>query len=455
MVEGIAKAGQVDDGLAGSMVLSCLSAAVNGRAVVDLRSHKESCNLYIACVADVGQRKSYVTEKATRPLYVYQIKIQEEQRPRVLEAKVCQKVREKRYQDLEKKAAKKTGDEQRMMINELETLRAEIEADPVPADPVLIVDDVTYEALGILLQQQGERMAIVSAEGGIFSGIDGQYSKKDPNIDLWLKGHTGEPYSVYRIGRPPVTLMKPTLSIGLCIQPRVIEEIGKNKRFEGRGLLHRFMYNVPPSRVGSREYLDIDVDPEVERKYSGLLCELLEYGEQVEPMPITGEAKEVWIEYLYKMERAMRPEGPMAQIREFGSKQAGNCARLAGLLHLAEYGKIGFQVEISAETVRAACRLTDYYCAHSKAVLGLMKEEPTFAVARKILLWLRRTGLKTFTGRDVLRGNYFTNRNMGEIQPGLNLLIERGYIRPVQRQKTGGAGRPSAVEYEVRSDLSR
>jgi hypothetical protein len=41
------------------------------------------------------------------------------------------------------------------------------------------------------LQQVGGRLAIISAEGGVFDIIAGRYTNNVPNMDLWLKGHSG------------------------------------------------------------------------------------------------------------------------------------------------------------------------------------------------------------------------------------------------------------------------
>jgi hypothetical protein len=65
-----------------------------------------------------------------------------------------------------------------------------------------VVDDVTAEALTSFLAEQGGRAAVISTEGGIFDIIAGRYSKS-PNMDIYLKGHSGDEVRVDRKGRPP------------------------------------------------------------------------------------------------------------------------------------------------------------------------------------------------------------------------------------------------------------
>lgn len=46
----------------------------------------------------------------------------------------------------------------------------------------------------MLLHEHGDRLAILSPEGGIFDLIAGRYSSTGaPNLDHFLKGHAGDP----------------------------------------------------------------------------------------------------------------------------------------------------------------------------------------------------------------------------------------------------------------------
>ena len=44
-------------------------------------------------------------------------------------------------------------------------------------------------------------------------------------MDLWLKGHSGDPLRVDRKSRAPEYIPKPALSLGLVIQPQVLYSI--------------------------------------------------------------------------------------------------------------------------------------------------------------------------------------------------------------------------------------
>ena len=123
----------------------------------------------------------------------------------------------------------------------------------VPEIPRLVADDVTPEAVASLLAEQTGRIAVISAEGGVFDIIAGRYNGNIPNMDVWLKGHSGDMIRVDRKGRPPEYIRKPALTLGLMIQPEVLKSIAAQRAFRGRGLIARFLYALPVSQVGYRK----------------------------------------------------------------------------------------------------------------------------------------------------------------------------------------------------------
>lgn len=139
-------------------------------------------------------------------------------------------------------------------LADVDRLVAELEALPVVVAPRLVADDITPEKVAVLMAQHGERIALLSAEGGVFGIMAGRYQpNSSPNLDVFLKAHSGDRLTVDRIGRSPVRLEKPALTIGLAVQPDVIRRLADTPEFRGRGLLARFLYALPDSLVGSRD----------------------------------------------------------------------------------------------------------------------------------------------------------------------------------------------------------
>lgn len=112
----------------------------------------------------------------------------------------------------------------------------------VPVLPRLVADDITTEAAASLLAEQGGRLAVLSAEGGIFSTLAGRYSGGSPSLEVFLKGHAGDLLRVDRKGRPAEHIESPALTLGLALQPEVLRDIARIPGFRSRGLLARILY---------------------------------------------------------------------------------------------------------------------------------------------------------------------------------------------------------------------
>ena len=76
----------------------------------------------------------------------------------------------------------------------------------------------------------------------------GRYDK-GTNLDVYLKGHAGEPITVDRIGRKSNHIPGPRLSMMLAIQPQVLNGLMDNPTFRGRGLCGRFLYGDAESLI--------------------------------------------------------------------------------------------------------------------------------------------------------------------------------------------------------------
>ena len=103
----------------------------------------------------------------------------------------------------------------------------------------MIVDDATSEKLGMMLAEQGGRIASMSPEGGVFDLMAGLYSKSGiPQFGVYLMGHSGDDLITDRVSRATVRVQRPALTCAYAMQPQVIEGIAENPAFRGRGNLH-------------------------------------------------------------------------------------------------------------------------------------------------------------------------------------------------------------------------
>ncbi len=298
-----------------------------------------------------------------------------------------------------------------------------------------------------------ERLSIISAEGGIFGTMAGRYSDKTGNIDIYLKGHAGDPWSCHRVGRNSKTMESPTLTMCLAIQPDVIREIGRNRQFKGRGLLARFLYSSNASKVGYRTRQTEKIPDSLRTEYNQHIKELMDIQIELHTFKLTPEAQALWDEFYNDVEKEMRVSKSLDSMKEWGSKLAGAVARIAGLLHCAEYGKDAFEKDISVGIVGASCAIGGYFKEHALATFGLMQEDQKLEFAKKILEYVQTHESATFKGRDVLR-NKSALKSMDDVKQGLEVLTERGYIRETLSNYEG-FGRPESATYEINPKIKK
>ncbi|MCP3683830.1 MAG: DUF3987 domain-containing protein [bacterium] len=450
MVEKVAEVNQIDIGLAASIYMSVLASCLSKKANVDLETHKEPLNLYICSIADSGERKSSTMSVLTKPLFKYQTEKQEESLDHIISASNSVKLSKDRIKVLRKKLSNlEQGDEYEETSEELNQEAFFVRDNETLTTPEFIVDDITSEALGIALKQNNERLAIISAEGGIFRVMAGLYNEKGFNIDLYLKGHCGDPCSFKRVTRDTIHLDSPAITIGLAVQPDVIQEIGSNKAFEGRGLLARFLYCQTNPQAGSRkrqrEVISEDLIKEYEDHIMDLAKSLLT--DSPSDLKLNTKAQLFWDHFYNEVEKQLGSNGALHDMKSWGSKLPGAVARIAGLLHIAKHGYKEIMESINAGTVCYAIMIGNYYLKHAKSVFINMKEDPAVESARKILEYIKTHNPGRFNAREVQQ-NKNAFKSIKDVLPGLEVLIEHGYIRQTEKENKS-MGRPKATVFEV------
>ena len=165
---------------------------------------------------------------------------------------------------------------------------------------------------------------------------------------------------------------------------------------------------------------------------------------------LDGEALECWKESADRVEGEQVEGGKLAGLRDWGSKHAGRVARIAGLLHLVgdHGGKDPFDTAISRGTVEQAWQIGEYLEAHALVTFDLMVLEPSVALAKRILEWIRRNRHTHFSLRDLHQHLRDVGRP-SDLLPGLRVLEERDFIRREPGPARSGPGRRPSPKYVV------
>ncbi len=445
--------------LAAMMALSAISATAQGKFRVRVKpDYFEPVNLWTLCALPPGSRKTAVQNAATAPLSTWERWQKEIIEPEIKKAKADHATITEQINQLRKLAGKAKGsdfDSLKKEISELET-----ELPEIPKVPQVWAQDVTPENLGTIMGENAERMAVLSDESGIFDILAGRYSGGIPNLDLFLQGHAGSPVRVNRGTRPPIFMQNPALTLGLSTQPEVLRGLTTNPSFRGRGLLGRFLYALPPSNLGYRTLDARPMQDEVKAQYERILTAILNddgsRDQDGNPCPhilkISPDAATAWQAFAHRIEAGMREGGTYAHITDWAGKLPGAVARIAALLHIARHAlSDAAKVEISIEDMSAALRMAEALSAHALAVFDLMGADPALDGARVVLRWIEREGKEEFTFRDCHYAHKTRYKRAAEIEPAIEVLMERHFIR-ARVEKV--AHRPSRI-YEVNPGFFR
>lgn len=455
-VAAVAEFTQTPPDLPGCIALACLSAAAGGHAVVEVRgSWREPVNIYTAVAMPPGSRKSAVFATMTGPLLEAEQRLVESTRPQIIEAKLARKVAQRQSERAAANAGSAGASDE--ALAEASDAAMQAEAIQVPPLARLVADDITTEAAASLLAEQGGRLAVLSAEGGIFQTLAGRYSNGMPSLGVFLKGHAGDLLRVDRKGREAEHIPNPALTLGLAVQPHVLREIASMPGFRDSGLLARILYALPENTVGHRKIAPDPIPDEVADAYRTNLHSLaLSLHDWTDPavLPITPDADREVQAMEADIEPRLAPGAEWAAMADWGSKLAGATVRLAGLLHLATHLRNGWGRPIEAHTIQAARRLGEYYAAHALAAFDAMGADARLDDARTVLDWITHQAQERFSKRELFRampaGRF---KKVADLDPALEVLEQHGHIRPAPEPPRNGPGRPPSPVFHVHPDL--
>lgn len=450
-----AAASQVPEDLAGMLALAALSTAVQGRinAIANNGNWEEPVTLYTATILPPGHRKSAIFERINRPILNWEEQIQEIERPAISQAqqeyKELEQTVEKADTHVQKCIAKwntaRSADPSNPHVADAElrdlqmareyaaTARTAYAAAKPTVETRLVYNDLTPEkASTALSQQRGEHIAVISDEGGVFDVLSGGRYSDRLNLDVFLKGHSGNIILVDRIGRPSERITRPMVTLGLAIQPQVIQEIGKSRQMHGRGLLARFLYSAPDDTLGDRLIDAPSPDPAIRATYEAniaAICTAAHAQERLHTVPLSDEAHGVFHALQQQIEPMLREDvGELSDIVEWAAKLAGAILRLAALIAAAR--ALGMPSRIEYIDMISAIEFNEYLIAHARRAFAMMGITSGSKWQGKILKRIRVDGLTTFTSRELERLMH-SDREMSsdEFEEVLRDLANKNYLK--------------------------
>jgi len=446
---------EVPEGLSVFGILGAVSSAIGHRIRVTPKAGwEEPTNLYLLAVLPSGNNKSAVLKACTFPLTEWEKKQGELIGPEIKKAWSQRKTIEEQIKQRRSKAIKeKDHDLQKLEFHEIAEMEAGL--DEIPFLPQVFLTDATPESLAKSVCEQKGRSAVISDEGGVMDVMGGLYSKGQANINIMLNGIDG---GHVRIKRQEASIdINPILTFCLFAQPAVMHNMAQQRTFSGKGLLERFLYLIPETKLGYRTHNTKPIPDEIKNAYAKKLTEFLDVciNTELEPskywlLTLSNESSLTFSKFRQEIERELRPSGKLNSVSGWGGKVCGYSLRIAGCLHVMKHG-IG-EGEIDMETMTRAIELTRLLIDHALIAFDDMGGNKTSDDAKAILKWIKEGGQFAFNKNDCNRAFGGRFKGVRELEEVLEILEGNGILSGPIDVRTGGRGRPS-IFYRVNPNL--
>jgi hypothetical protein len=400
------------------MLASVAATIGNSRRIELWSGWREPPILWLATVADSGTMKTPSMDAALQF-----IRQRQDDAFREYRAAVADFEREKREHD---RASR----------------RRDAEPSEPPARPVaerFVVDDVTIEGLGPILEQNPRGVLLARDElSGWLEGFD-RYSggRGGGEAARWLSLYNASPLTVDR--KLTGTLYVPSAAVSIYggIQPKTLAR-ALGQRHVDNGLAQRFMLASPPRRM--KAIPDGDVNFATIEAVRAMFAVLgaIRPAEDGSPRVIDlgPEAADAW--RAFYNEHAREQLAAHGHVASMLNKAEAWAARLALVFHMiAQAGADPTRGDrIQADSIEAAVLIARWAAREWRRVFEGIQAGEIEADDRVLREWLRSRG-GVATARDVQRHGPTAYRAPGAAEAGLRRLARAG-VAEWQTVATGG-----------------
>ncbi len=465
-----AEAIQVPADAVAPLAMAYVSLAASRSFEVELLPQwRETAPLWFLVLAESGERKSALLAGIAVPLHHWQE--DEAARLGAYLAKYTEARRdiEAELTGIRSKISRANPEDKAALKKDAETLAEKLEGMPPLRAPELVTADATPEAIRNLLVSNGEKVGIFAPETDAEMLTGKRYAKSGgANLNVFLSAFTGDPIPAHRIGLN-FPLLRPSLAMGLCVQPAAVSEVLSDPMAHGRGLVSRMLFVQPASLMGSRSIVPQPVPDRLAEWWSITIRNILNCpwpgrvvlaGEgpvrcqkAARILTLDPDAHEAFCGLRAGIESRLKKDGDLRPISGFASKLPGVVARLA----------LGFQLmggtdsqAVSLSVIKAACAWAPFLIGHFQSVLGYASERPAKRCARRLSETLRQKGIRETTERECFRllDHIPGMERMDDFAPVKDELLAANYLRAMPgKPKECEPGRPPTPRLEVKPQL--
>ena len=287
-------------------------------------------------------------------------------------------------------------------------------------------------------------LAPFSGSGGILRDLAGRNSVAlREEMRILEAAHEGRTTTVQQ-GKKYFQVKGPAAACGLAIEPALLVDLAKNRRFAGKSLLNRFLFALPASTLGNREPAAAALPELAAVEYRMAMRNLLTLtGDWI--MTLAPEAAQLLRSFEVEIEPQLAKKGTLAGLPQWGALLPSSVLRLAGILHLFTSDPA---TPVGERSMQGAIEIGRYLIPHATAAferMGLLEAGPEDDVVI-LIRWLENQKQRTISVRDVHQS---LRRKLSpeQIEAGFDDLAKRGYVR--RNRDAASGGRPYSPHYDV------
>ena len=435
MVIGIAETTGTDPAMAATSILSAISYCFTSRYRMQGKAdHSEPPMIYSFIVAEPSERKSPVVRFIKKPFVDFELKYNQEHAEEFHKIEAMKKRLLFEADKLEKEGSKD--------VDQIAKLKTQAEQIGDVGKRRIAVDDITPESL-IQLMGRNRSLLMISDEAGMLGNFAGRYSNNSmPNMDMILKAWSGESFFCDRATKETIQIPTPCLSISLAGQPYLWDNMVSNPIFRNSGLLARFFYCFPKSKVGTRRYDSKAIATAVVDSYNKLIDILLtrkfNAGDTEEKfLKFDETAQQNFIDYYNQyIEKIQLTE--FSNCKDWGGKYHGQILRLCCVIHCVKCvlkNENPENVLVGADTLCNAIDIADYYKEQAIYAFSIGGVDQEILKAEKALEIIKAKQIKEGFQSALLkkcRNKIFAESD--DFYKALKLLEEYGYVALDERE---------------------
>ena len=408
-------------------------------------------NLWAALIGRPSTMKSPAMAEGLRPLKRLAAQARKDHELALLEYKADRLFHKQRAALLEQevKKALKSGDKLKIKAVKEEALAAVQDNEDPPTERRYIINDVTLEKIGELLNQNPNGLLLERDElTGWLKNLDREDKANDRAFYIECFNGSNS-YTYDRIGRGTLYIESTTLSIIGGIQPSRLRPYiwqAINQGAGDDGLIQRFQLAVYPDDPG--HWRNIDRWPDSDLRNAAF--EIYQRLDEAEPLPTDDEGRvqgvrfdpdgqAVFNEWRSDLENKVREPDIHPAIESHLVKYRSLMPSLALIINEVEQGHAQ---AVTASSALKAIGWCQYLESHMHRIYGGAIDPATQGA--KIILERRDRLPDPFKVKAIRQKGWAGLSETRQVKAALSELIESGYIREVAQHTKG---RP-AVSYE-------